>query len=904
MKRRSKDQLTISALFEAARKRSRGGDPTQESVDSERASSHSINLELNPMTSEAYETADLSIEVTGSGGSGDHVSDRVEVLAFVNGDERDPAEACRAISECTAVGGCTVINSVSYDVVGNDVGELVDPNKLQDDTKLSLLLGHFVPDSHFPFPPRQEKKSGRDTKRYFQLQWLEKYNWLVYSPSQNGGYCLPCALFSTDQSTGQLCKQAMVKFTKASETLRKHDQQECHKVCCTRASHFIATRRHGQANILQLVVDQGSKQKQENIAKLCALIKTVEFCGRQNISLRGHREKGFTWDPNEQLACNPGNFLALLRFRVDAGDEHLLRDFHMSQSARGLRASYLSPTIQNELIECCGKVIQEDILRDVRKAPFFSVCADESADASNQEQLPLVLRFVDESGLIREELAEFLCCSDGTTGLALANLLLTTMTEMGLQPKEKLRGQGYDGAGNMAGPLQGCASRVTAECPKALYLHCSAHCLNLCIIRLSKLPFIQSMWSSLLDVNIFFKYSPKRAHAMAEIVHEWRQGEGGDSKKKLVDLCKTRWVARHEALVVFAELYPAVLTTLETISRNRGGTVTWNATSCSSATSLHNNLTQFRFLATFVITSKLMAAIQSLTSSLQEKATDVAKAYKHVARVISVLQDMRDNINDRHGEWWTDVQALCLKTGVQESLPRYCSRQTYRGNIPAQTPVDYYRLNVSIPLLDDIISQMNIRFGNLQQLAMKGMSFMPTILLRDASAKADILEFGKAYQSDFPTASPNLDALSAEIDLWIAILKSLPISEHPATVAEALRLAMGNPLIPTVSRLLRLVCTWPVTSCECERSISALNRVKTSLRASMSQIRFNGLVMLHVHYNRKLSHLDVIRLFSARNPRKIILPNFGEPYSDSELANTFVLDTDSPEDTWDTELDS
>ena len=162
MKRRSKDQLTISALFEAARKRSRGGDPTQESVDSERASSHSINLELNPMTSEAYETADLSIEVTGSGGSGDHVSDRVEVLAFVNGDERDPAEACRAISECTAVGGCTVINSVSYDVVGNDVGELVDPNKLQDDTKLSLLLGHFVPDSHFPFPPRQEKKSGRE----------------------------------------------------------------------------------------------------------------------------------------------------------------------------------------------------------------------------------------------------------------------------------------------------------------------------------------------------------------------------------------------------------------------------------------------------------------------------------------------------------------------------------------------------------------------------------------------------------------------------------------------------------------------------------------------------------------------------------------------------------------------
>ena len=38
--RRPKDQLTISVVFEAARKRSRGGEPTQEVLDSGRASSH------------------------------------------------------------------------------------------------------------------------------------------------------------------------------------------------------------------------------------------------------------------------------------------------------------------------------------------------------------------------------------------------------------------------------------------------------------------------------------------------------------------------------------------------------------------------------------------------------------------------------------------------------------------------------------------------------------------------------------------------------------------------------------------------------------------------------------------------------------------------------------------------
>ena len=57
-----------------------------------------------------------------------------------------------------------------------------------------------------------------------------------------------------------------------------------------------------------------------------------------------------------------------------------------------------------------------------------------------------------------------------------------------------------------------------------------------------------------------------------------------------------------------------------------------------------------------------------------------------------------------------------------------------------------------------------------------------------------------------------------------------------------------------------------------------------------------GLVMLHVHYNRKLSHLDVIQLFAARNPKKIILPNFRESDSDIEPADTYVLDNDLVED--------
>ena len=78
------------------------------------------------------------------------------------------------------------------------------------------------------------------------------------------------------------------------------------------------------------------------------------------------------------------------------------------------------------------------------------MCADEAADCSNKEQLPLVIRFVDATDSIREEFVGFVLCDKGTTGSAIADKILETLAAYGLNITF-LRGQGYDGAGNMAG---------------------------------------------------------------------------------------------------------------------------------------------------------------------------------------------------------------------------------------------------------------------------------------------------------------------------------------------------------------------------------------------------------------------------------------------------------------------
>lgn len=47
----------------------------------------------------------------------------------------------------------------------------------------------------------------------------------------------------------------------------------------------------------------------------------------------------------------------------------------------------------------------------------------------------------------------------------------------------KLRGQGYDGAGNMSGKTNGAAAIISSDYSLATYLHCASHTLHLAVVK-------------------------------------------------------------------------------------------------------------------------------------------------------------------------------------------------------------------------------------------------------------------------------------------------------------------------------------------------------------------------------------------------------------------------------------
>lgn len=61
-----------------------------------------------------------------------------------------------------------------------------------------------------------------------------------------------------------------------------------------------------------------------------------------------------------------------------------------------------------------------------------------------------------------------------TTGKSLAETLLREIRGWGLD-MNLCRSQTYDGAGNMAGHVNGAAALITKEYPLAEYIHCTSH---------------------------------------------------------------------------------------------------------------------------------------------------------------------------------------------------------------------------------------------------------------------------------------------------------------------------------------------------------------------------------------------------------------------------------------------
>ena len=115
---------------------------------------------------------------------------------------------------------------------------------------------------------------------------------------------------------------------------------------------------------------------------------------------------------------------------------------------------------------------------------FFLILVDESHDISVKEQMTLILHYVNKKGIIIEWFLGIVHVASTTT-LSLKYVVEYLFCEHNLS-LSKLCGQGYDGASNMQGDINGLKTLVVKKNKSAFYVHCFAHQLQSIPIAVAK----------------------------------------------------------------------------------------------------------------------------------------------------------------------------------------------------------------------------------------------------------------------------------------------------------------------------------------------------------------------------------------------------------------------------------
>ncbi|XP_025418958.1 uncharacterized protein LOC112689455 isoform X2 [Sipha flava] len=398
------------------------------------------------------------------------------------------------------------------------------------------------------------------------------------------------------------------------------------------------------------------KQIRKNRERLVPIIESIMFLGRQNIALRGHKDYGILSSELHlsETIINEGNFREILKFRILSGDKTL--ESHLKNN--NAKATYISPTIQNELIECIRKEIVFKIIKDIDKSKYFSIIFDETTDVSKISQMSLSIRY-NYSGKIFERFVTFIDCHSSMDN---GNEDKDSDGVDSNQIEPKLTGEflgiATDGCAVMVSTIVGAVQRIQQSTKNAIHCPCNNHALNISISKSSTVQSIRNCIGIMEQVISFFNASAKRNFILKKML-----------KKQFVSICQTRWVKRHDSVLQFKMSLPEVINALASISE-------WDdIVSSSKAKTLLFSISNCEFIISLYSLSSVLAVTYHASKTLQGKYQDILTSSEVIENIISILKNNRSDCDTNFQTIFNECKDLMEELDVDIKIPRIASRQ-------------------------------------------------------------------------------------------------------------------------------------------------------------------------------------------------------------------------------------
>ncbi|KAL4104378.1 hypothetical protein QTP88_019679 [Uroleucon formosanum] len=680
-------------------------------------------------------------------------------------------------------------------------------------------------------------------KRGFNSSYYVNNNWLEYSINKDAIFCYACRIFGNNHteptftSVGfknwkKLCGSRGLKNGKQSK-LDAHASTKTHLTCMAKWSgHNITVQKTGTVHT-QLTT-QHQLEIAANREYMNSLIDITLYLATQGLAFRGHDEN--------KTSLNQGNFK----------EACVLFSKHMPKFSEifSKDTNYTSHHIQDEIIDICANSVKDSIIEEVGPG-IFSIMCDE-ARCYKDEQMSLCIRYVKDFD-IKERFLGFIDCSEKQDAQALSDHILNYLQTCKLSEKAQIISQSYDGANVMSGKFNGVQSKIKTKFPHATFTHCMAHRINLVVVDMCKIvKETSSFFNTIECIYVHFSH-PSKNRQLTDL-----QKSLGLKIKTFGRISNTRWNCRYKNCEALKQCFRSILIVLKTEIENEADR------DVNEAIGILSTITKGQFVVVLFIMSHVLCTINILSNMFQDKNATLGKSAKLINNVIKSIEDSRTS--ESFSSIWTSIQTFAKEHGISIDIPSQPKRKRQQPSHLVQFLVstttgatseavdvetilaeDYFRINIYFKVLDSIIVNLKKRFSN-----------------ENLSLAVGVDEFiklnydGSTQFIDHYKDLPGLNICQQSLRSEMMVAKNYLVEPEIGDIGD-IKKNISPQVFPNFCKMFQLALTLPISSATCERSFSAMRKIKTWLRTSIQQKKFNELSILYIEKDKtKLLNNDTI----------------------------------------------
>ena len=753
----------------------------------------------------------------------------------------------------------------------------------------SLIASHV----NSPCQPGGEFAFAETNGRHFMSSWFhvslpngtkQRRHWLSYSKITERAYCIDCILFGGVSSDTTWVTSGYQGWSSGHgiRGIERHEKSVEHRTSEIARLQWLSHQR-----IDKQLVKQHNSDIEQNRRVMVVIIKAVKYLSSEMIALRGHNSQG-------------GKLIQLFKLLAEfepsaAGYLEKLEAIRARETRTKPEVNFLSPLNTRRLLTTMKTLIVEKISESVQLHGAYSIICDGTQDKSKLEAEAVLVRYIEcknGSFLPVERLVDVFTTGD-TTGEGLCDAVLNVLEQASLN-LESLVGQSYDGAGNVRGKLSGLRTRITERAPRALYVWCHAHRLNLVIeSMLSCNTDIVGVIGLLQELHNFFG-----GHKRHAVLLEMQKNEHFSrlrSLKRVSDTTRS-WRSVEDGVQTVIDRYDVVELSLE---KMRDESV--DAVTVSSATGLVMRLQEFKVIVCLFLLKLIFSITGPVSRLLQGISADLSISSTLLQGCINQFQRIRDASDEHWRSLIDEASNFAIEHDIQPVFPQRRIRKTklMPGEIARDERLtesnESFKVNVFIRTVDEVLMQMKERFSDDTVTILKEMQhFTPATLRRkkpigpddihnlcqyynlDAEALVkEVNEFSQTYlqvekivccaedasiRPDSPSNSREEQDSCGEDDaddddqhdISQAGDRASSASEAQGVQQKWADNGFSRPLrvlseltgFPNLTYLYKILVSIAVTSCSAERAMSRVRIIKNRMRSTMLDDWFASLMVL------------------------------------------------------------